>query len=233
MQGGAPTISGKWFNPHTGDSFEVRDTYIEDNNIVIMTMDGRRISLSMLGEYIQGEAPQGKIPDYQPAQINKKALVDSLGLDTDDPLNQELNGNVKISSENTFYTNNNTPTVATTGVIDAPLPDVISIPTVQLVEESEDEKMVKRVLKKAVAPDIDCKIRWNKFPTRQMEMLLDFMDVPLDDICEYFMKQLDIDVVRKELKEQIAAFIESKMNSEDEKPELPQKPASKAPKTKK
>ena len=158
MQGGAPTISGKWFNPHTGDSFEVRDTYIEDNNIVIMTMDGRRISLSMLGEYIQGEAPQGKIPDYQPAQINKKALVDSLGLDTDDPLNQELNGNVKISSENTSYTNNNTPTVATTSMIDAPL----------LVEESEDEKMVKRVLKKAVAPEIDCKIHWNKFPTRQI-----------------------------------------------------------------
>ena len=223
MQGGAPTISGKWFNPHTGDSFEVRDTYIEDNNIVIMTMDGRRISLSMLGEYSQGEAPQGKIPDYQPAQINKKALVDSLGLDTDDPLNQELNGNVKISSENTSYTNNNTPTVATTSMIDAPL----------LVEESEDEKMVKRVLKKAVAPEIDCKIHWNKFPTRQMEMLLDFMDISLDDICEYFMKQLDIDVVRKELKEQIAAFIESKMNSEDEKPEVPQKPALKAPKTKK
>ena len=47
------------------------------------------------------------------------------------------------------------------------------------------------------------------------------------------MKQLDIDVVRKELKEQIAAFIESKMNSEDEKPEVPQKPALKAPNTKK
>ena len=186
----------------------------------------------MLGEYIQGEAPQGKIPDYQPAQINKKALVDSLGLDTDDPLNQELNCNIKISSENTSYTNNNTPTVATTSMIDAPLPDVISTSTVQLVEESEDEKMVKRVLKKAVAPEIDCKIRWNKFPTRQMEMLLDFMDISLDDICEYFMKQLDIDVVRKELKEQIAAFIESKMNSEDEKPEVPQKPALKAPKTK-
>ncbi len=232
MQGGAPTISGKWFNPHTGDSFEVRDTYIEDNNIVIMTMDGRRISLSMLGEYVQGEAPQGKLPDYQPAQINKKALAESLGLDTDDPLNQELNESIKVSNKDTLYISNNAPTVAATNAIDAPLPDVISIPTVQLVEESEDEKMVKRVLKKVVAPDIDCKIRWNKFPTRQMEMLLDFMDVSLDDICEYFMKQLDIDVVRKELKEQIASFIESKMNSEDEKPEVPQKPASKAPKNK-
>lgn len=232
MQGGAPTISGKWFNPHTGDSFEVRDTYIEDNNIVIMTMDGRRVSLSMLGDYIQGEAPQGKMPDYQPAQINKKALAESLGLDSDDPLNQELKNDTKVSNGDFYYTDH-TPTVATTNVTDAPLPDVISIPTVQLIEESEDEKMVKRVLKKAATPEIDCKIRWNKFPMRQMEMLIDFMDISVDDICEFFMKQLDVDAIRQELKEQIAAFIENKMSPEEEKPEAPAKPASKAPKSKK
>ncbi len=239
MQGGAPTISGKWFNPHTGDSFEVRDTYIEDNNIVIMTMDGRRISLSMLGEYVQGEAPQGKMPDYQPAQINKKALADSLGLDTDDPLNQELNENIKVSNKDTLYTDNNTPTVAATSVIDAPLPGTISIPTVQLIEESEDEKMIKRVLGKATTPDIDCTIKWNRFPMRQMEMLIDFMDISVDDICDYFMSKLDVDAVREDLKKQIAGYIEKKMIPEDvteeeRPPMIPlSKPAPKAQKKKK
>lgn len=65
--GGGPMMTGTWVNPSTGDKFTVKDCLIEDNNqAVVYTTDGRRLSLDMVSSYIQdvkgGEIPTIKQP---------------------------------------------------------------------------------------------------------------------------------------------------------------------------
>ena len=47
-------MTGTWVNPTTGDKFTVKDCLVEDNNqAVVYTTDGRRLSLDMVSSDIQ------------------------------------------------------------------------------------------------------------------------------------------------------------------------------------
>ena len=48
FSGETPMMEGKWYNPHTGDSFTVRNTFFEDNQLVVQTMDGRLLEYNQL-----------------------------------------------------------------------------------------------------------------------------------------------------------------------------------------
>lgn len=55
-------MTGTWVNPTTGDKFTVKDCLVEDNNqAVVYTTDGRRLSLDMVSSYIQ-DTNGGEIP---------------------------------------------------------------------------------------------------------------------------------------------------------------------------
>ena len=55
-------MTGTWVNPSTGDKFTVKDCLVEDNNqAVVYTTDGRRLSLDMVSSYIQ-DVKGGEIP---------------------------------------------------------------------------------------------------------------------------------------------------------------------------
>ena len=55
-------MTGTWVNPSTGDKFTVKDCLVEDNNqAVVYTTDGRRLSLDMVSSYIQ-DTKGGEIP---------------------------------------------------------------------------------------------------------------------------------------------------------------------------
>ena len=58
-------MTGTWVNPSTGDKFTVKDCLVEDNNqAVVYTTDGRRLSLDMVSSYIQ-DVKGGEIPATQ------------------------------------------------------------------------------------------------------------------------------------------------------------------------
>jgi len=54
---GMPIIEGTWYNPKTGDSFTARDTFFEDNNLIVMTTDGRRMNYNSLQNYVKSDKP--------------------------------------------------------------------------------------------------------------------------------------------------------------------------------
>lgn len=55
-------MTGTWVNPTTGDKFTVKDCLVEDNNqAVVYTTDGRRLSLDMVSSYVQ-DTNSGEIP---------------------------------------------------------------------------------------------------------------------------------------------------------------------------
>lgn len=67
IEGDMPMITGKWYNPKTGDCITVRDTIFEDGNIKIIASDGRMIPYTVFENYVKGEGPGpvNKMPKNQ------------------------------------------------------------------------------------------------------------------------------------------------------------------------
>ena len=88
--------------------------------------------------------------------------------------------------------------------------------------ESEDDMLVRRILKRSTTPDVDCKVNWRNFPTKQMEML-DMMAVGGDAIVDYYIKDIDLEQIREIVKEGIRKHIEKSMSIEEQIEEKPTK----------
>ena len=88
--------------------------------------------------------------------------------------------------------------------------------------ESEDDMLVRRILKRSTSPDIDCKVNWKNFPTKQMEML-DMMAVDVDAIVDYYIKDIDLEQIREIVKEAIRKHIEKSMCGGEQLEEKPAK----------
>ena len=52
-----PNMEGTWYNPHTGDSFTVRNSFFEDNQFIVQTEDGRILKYEQIQEYIKSDKP--------------------------------------------------------------------------------------------------------------------------------------------------------------------------------
>ena len=52
-----PLMSGYWVDPRTGDSFTVKDSFFEDGQYIITTMDGRKLSYDIIQNYVQSDKP--------------------------------------------------------------------------------------------------------------------------------------------------------------------------------
>ena len=72
FNGGVPMLEGTWYDPRTGNSLTVRDTLFEDNNLVVLTTDGRRIPYSQMERYVKSDKPIPKMPKVDPNITSKK-----------------------------------------------------------------------------------------------------------------------------------------------------------------
>lgn len=215
--GEGPILTGNWYNPKTGDSFTVRDTYFEDNNFYVLTTDGRRMDYNLMSQYVQSDKPIPKMeqPKPQQPQIPQEVLsqmVESDGADdfmTDEdralimgsPVPQQQP--IQQSVQPTIHPN-------------------FSGTVTQGQGESEDDMLVRRILKRSTTPDVDCKVSWRNFPTKQMEML-DMMAVDVDAIVDYYIKDIDLEQIREVVKEAIRKHIEKSLNVEEQIEEKPAK----------
>ena len=63
-----PMMDGTWYNPKTGDSFTVRNTFFEDNQFIIQTTDGRVLNYEQIQNYVKSDKPM----DVEKKQQNHK-----------------------------------------------------------------------------------------------------------------------------------------------------------------
>lgn len=78
FNGGVPMLDGTWYDPKTGNSITVRDTLFEDNNLVILTTDGRRIPYSQMERYVKSDKPIGKQPKVDPSIVKDTKREEAL-----------------------------------------------------------------------------------------------------------------------------------------------------------
>lgn len=209
--GEGPILTGNWYNPKTGDAFTVRDTYFEDNNFYVITTDGRRMDYNLMSQYIQSDKPIPKMEQpKQQAQIPQEILSQMESGTGDDFMTEEDRALIMGSpvqpqqpAQPTFQPN-------------------FSGPVTQGQGESEDDMLVRRILKRSTIPDVDCKVSWRNFPTKQMEML-DMMAVDVDAIVDYYIKDIDLEQIREIVKEEIRKHIEKSLNCGEPTEEKPAK----------
>lgn len=195
MQG--PTITGSWYNPKTGDSFTVRDAMFEDNNMLIMTTDGRQIGLNQIEGYIQGKLPSGtNMAINEIKEISKTPIIAEL--DTS-PITTQITQPASL------------------GNINGPRIDAVGI----------NDTIIQRALRQATKPEISVKINWVDWPADKINMLISDMDIDLDDIIEWASKDVNVKELSVVVKSQINKFIKSNISKEYLKAlETPEEPKS-------
>lgn len=190
---GGPFMSGTWYNPNTGDSFTVRDTFFEDNNLIVMTTDGRRLNYDIISRYVKSDKPipkqQPVVKQEQPKPVVPKEIQDMIA---EDP---GINfGNPKDVVP--AYPQS----VAVTAVHE-------DINGVMYEIEDEDTLLVRRIMKRASVPEVNCNVVWKNYPSKQLEML-EMMGVEPEKIADYVMKDFDLETIRAQIKKSIIEYIE-------------------------
>ena len=207
MFGEGPMLSGHWYNPSTGDSFTVRDTYFEDNNLYVITTDGRRMNYDMISKYVQSDKPIPK--QTQPAQNQNNVLPPELASQILNPTNS-----VSSDSNNSDFGILEDDMALISGKANQEnqektiTRDKFNINAVQqLQQEDEDTMLIRRILSRSQEPEITCGIKWSKFPNKQLEML-EMMGVDLNKIADYYIKKIDLQVIKDKIKKDISKYIQ-------------------------
>lgn len=220
FNGDGPTMSGTWYNVKTGDSFTVRDTFFEDNRMVIQTMDGRMLDFERIQDYVQSNQPieMPKKQEVLPAEV-ESLLGDnpSSGFEmTNDEL-MEIQALTNPSSHQpklgNIYNENNG--------LDEGLGVVASTPILT------NNSIIDKALSKRDLPNIQVGIDWDNFPSREINMLMELMDVDGMEIIDWYISKLDITSVRAMIADSLTQFIGSKLFDEEGTTEgIPETPAA-------
>lgn len=199
-----PNMEGTWYNPQTGDSFTVRNSFFQDNQYIVQTTDGRIIEYNQLQHYVQSDKPI----EVQKPKNDQEALpaevADLISESIDDYILPEdaalINGSPKPLGN--LGANTQASTIEySTGY------SQVTGPMIEL----NDFSIIDKALNKKQLPDIQVGIDWVNFPVREIDMLMDVMDIPLDNIVKWYVNQIDTAYVVECLKAAIKDFVYSKV----------------------
>lgn len=189
-------ISGKWMNKHTGETIIVKNSIIDGDGMVIITNQGMLNMSEFSRNYIQ-------VSDE---------VYDANG---------NVVGNEALTMEEVPQQAQNTPTldysVLTRGLTQQDIHNIQQQvqPVAVTPVEDEDTMLIRRILKKVSLPEVKSIIEWKTYPGKQLEML-EMLGVNPLKIVEYFVNQIDVETIRKSIKDQIT---ESLFKDEEYKPE--------------
>lgn len=220
FNGDGPTMSGTWYNMKTGDSFTVRDTFFEDNRMVIQTMDGRMLDFERIQDYVQSN---------QPIELPKKQ--ETLPAEVENLLGDNPSGGFEMSNDELMeiqaLTNptSNQPKLGNIYNGNSGLDEVpgTTISTPVLTNNS----IIDKALSKRDLPNIQVGVDWDHFPSREINMLMELMDVDGTEIIDWYISKLDIASVRTMIADALTQFIGSKLFDEEGTTEgIPEEPTA-------
>lgn len=207
-----------WYHRTNGDKITVREVIFDmDGSMqyIIDTGNGGRktIDASVLNDYIQSDKPLN-LPKHMPPP-QKIKIGDLEGRPNDGTAQKIMLDGL---DDNDFeYTNfrENTPTRFEGMGIDQP-----TIPRPQLKLDmltsapSSNWSIIERALKKTEMPTIENKYVWENYPQKEIDMLIDILDVPQDDIIEYLTSDSFINKCIGDIRENLKDFIKCKVYGE-------------------
>lgn len=179
-------IKGSWYNKRTGKTITVRDMYMDDSGMQVMTNTGEMIDGDEFSrDYIQCD---GTVYDENGNSTGQQEPIDYeamfAGMATEQP---------------------KSPTYS----------DIMGPPVTPKVTEPENKKfeMLKTMFDKLKdIPSITASIKWKNIPKSELNMLKMYFDITTEDIADYIYKTYCSEV---ELKFAIEESIKSLLNKAD------------------
>lgn len=205
-----PIMEGTWYNMQTGDSFTVQNSFFEDNEFIIQTTDGRILKYNQIQNYIKSDKPiempikQTTKQESLPAEVaglledsyQDMILPDDMAMISGAPTSL---GNLSSNnSNNSFIQNPGTPVKYTT---------------------ESNYNIISKALSKRDLPDFQVEIDWKSCPLKEMNMLMDLMDVEESEIIEWYLSQVDVETTTYMIREVLKDFISKELHPEKLIPE--------------
>ena len=194
-----PIMQGTWYNPHTGDAFTVRDSFFEDNQYVVTTTDGRYLYYNQLQNYVQTDMKLEELKNMK-SESNKSNSTreDDLPPEVQNMLESPSNAYDQYLLPEDDVLSNSLGNIADRGIL----------PTTQNTRQLEasgvgydmNTAIIDKALKNTVKPSFKVVLEWNEYPNKQIEMLNEVMEIPSDEIVDWYLGNIQIDDVVEELK---------------------------------
>lgn len=169
-QGGIQ-IEGTWINKNTGQKIFVRDSFIDGDDMVIRTVDGTILSMNEFSNnYIQmdDEEVGTAMPSVAPTNYSNNIpyAFDENDNDVEDIIKPDF-GTIKKPSEPSEYVNQQ----------------------IETKQSNTTNDLVKKLFDKIDSkPVITIDIDWADFPKEQLNMMMTYFDVTLEDVSKYLMQ---------------------------------------------
>lgn len=200
-----PNMEGSWYNPKTGDSFTVRNSFFEDNQYIVQTTDGRVLNFNQIQNYVQTDGP---IEVPKPTIVSPEALPAEVA-----NLIDENYGDLEEEAMSLI-------TPKPLGNLSQPTP----APVVEVSSRGVDSVVIERALNKCSLPNLQVGIEWDKFPATEVKFLTDMMDVSLDEVVDYYLNKVDVESTTKMIHEVLRSHIESHFIVKEETKQIEEKP---------
>ena len=212
-----PNMEGTWYNPKSGDSFTVRNSFFQDNQYIVQTTDGRILDYNVLKDYIQTDADH--VPTKSLGNINNRG-VDHLPAEVADLLEDTSSGYDILPEDAAMLTK---PSGSITN------------PVIDRTFNSQNSMIIEKALAKKPLPDLQVKMDWPNFPAKEIDMLCDIMDIPSEEIVDWYMGQIDKDYLIICFKEAVKDYLGKQLKIqedvvEENEPEPKPKPKPKSKK---
>lgn len=178
--GGGMGIGGRWINKRTGQTVNVRNSIMDGDNMIIITDHGQISMMEFSRDYIQAS---DEIYDESGKVVGTEQVTpEDYGQNEDWLQIQEAMQNNNVGQQ--F---NAAPQLSNT-----------------------NEQIIKKVFDKLSSyPKIDVDIKWNEFPEAQIRTLVDYLEISIDDIAKYIIKNyVNIEALSLEITE----ILKSKLN---------------------
>ena len=178
-------LLGWWSNPATGESYEVVDQYMQDNDMLVKTRSGQLINFSKIQNFVHSDKPMTRPAEYiEPQKINTSKLLEGLDTDTatdiESEVNELLNKPIKSSK---------------------PSNDKAEAPV------NIDTKILDKAFAKAPAPEISVAIDWNwKSLENTVTMLVETMEIKPEVIADYVCDKFMGDITAS-MKQQLSKIL--------------------------
>lgn len=194
-----PNMEGTWYNPHTGDSFTVRNSFFEDNQFIVQTEDGRILKYEQIQEYIKSD---------KPINIQKPVQAEALPAEVTNILESNYDSNI-LADDLAMISGNSL------GNLHIPMPPVQTEPQDHPEPSFSNYTIVDKALSKRSLPQIQIGIMWNDCPYEEMSMLKNLMDVTDVDIVTWYLDQIDVETTTNMIKDVIKDFLIPKQSIEE------------------
>ena len=191
FNGEGPMMSGTWYNPTNGDSFTVADSFFQDNQYIVKTTDGRMLDYNFIQNYVKSDKPLQKMEQMVKPQQSLPPEVASI-IDTD-ILDDDLN---MIKGN--------------LGNLHQPTPQAIG-----------NTHIIEKALGKKSIPNLNTYIAWDKFPSKELEMLFEIMEIDKSEVLEWYLNKIDLNIIKKSIKESLEAYIDCKLTPDQDEQFIP------------